>query len=178
MISILITTEGQTNISNTAYSRQIIWMVFFFLDSCENQRLWWPPSELFTLSPAPLWSLLHFLSGQPTPSAVGPLLSPASPSPCTFCSYSFLSGLLLFLSTGETSLLQGLPFQSSPSSRQWAQRALWESSNSDDLSFSYPPPPIPLLCLLASGPWALGTVSNGECLLMNRAAPILLELAT
>lgn len=111
---------------------------------------------------------------------MGPLLSPASPSPCAFCSCSFLSGLLLLLSVcwrdfpspgatiSEFSLLKAMS----------TKRALWESSNSDDLSFSYPLPPIPLLWLLASGPWALGTVSNGECLLMNRAAPILLELAT
>ena len=46
-----------------------------------------------------------------------PVPSAATPFSLAFCSYC--------LSTGETSLLQGLPFQSSPSSRQWAQRALF-----------------------------------------------------
>ena len=128
MISILLTTEGQTNISNIACSPQIIWMVFFFLDGCENQRLWWPPSGLFTLSPALLWSLLHSLSGQLHPLQWGhcyllpaphPAPSAATPFSLAFCSYC--------LSPGETSLLQGLPFQGSTSSRQWAQREPWKS---------------------------------------------------
>ena len=115
-----------------------------------------------------------------TPSAVGPLPSPASPSPCAFCSYSFLSGLLLLLSVSwrhfpsPGATVSGFYLLEAVSTK----RALEESSNSDDLSFSYPPAPIPLLCLLASGPWALCAVSNGKCLLRNRAAPILLELAT
>ena len=65
--------------------------------------------------------------------------------------------------------------------RETSRREIWkltEAAKNQVIVLVTPEPPIPLLCLLASGPWALGTVSNGECLLMNRAAPILLELAT
>lgn len=159
MISILITTEGQTDISNIACSPQIIWMVFFFLDSCENQRLWWPPTELFTLSPAPLWSLLHFLSGQPTPSAMGPVLSPASPSPCTFCSYSFLSGLLLLLSV----YWRDFPSPGATISEFSLLKAMSTESLVRVFKFRWPLlllPPAPHPLVLSSSKWSLGP---GHC---------------